>query len=96
MEEKVFISESFLNNYFRAKTFEKAGEWEKARQLWKHEGRMEDVAAIDMILEATRLGDEYRSLVAPYYEQLEKREINNSQFHELTAAAHIQVYGTPY
>lgn len=62
MEKQVYVSDSDLNNYFRAKKYERAGEWSKARELWKAMGRTGDVAAIDMILESTAMGDEYRRL----------------------------------
>ena len=91
--EKVFISDSSLNNMIRARQFELNGEWEKARELRKFEGQHEDVKAIDSIIEANRLGDLYRSKVAGAYEDYENRVTNTREFYAILTKAHKEVYG---
>ena len=78
--------------YIMAKKFERAGNWEAARKIWQYAGRKEDVAAIDMILEATRLGDDYRRLTEGLVESWERREINNAQLHQKLTEAWDKVY----
>lgn len=82
--EKVFISESYLNNFVRARRYEEQGKWDEAKQLHKFMGRTEDVKAIELIQESTSKGDAYRSLVAEadLYGKHERREISNSELHK--------------
>ena len=57
-----------------ARRYEQSGEWEKAKEMFIKLGSCafrKDIASIDMILEATKKGDEFRkktSLVKGYYE----------------------------
>lgn len=90
--EKVFVSDSYVNNCIRAKKLENEGKWEEARSLRIALGHMEDVAAIDMILESTRLGDEYRRLVAPINEEYEQRKLNIYEYNQKINEIHKQVY----
>lgn len=94
MAEKVYISDSDLNNYVRARRFENEGKWEEAKQLRKAMGNTLDVKAIEMIQEATRLGDAYRSLVveADLYGKHERREINNEQLHSGLKECYDKIY----
>jgi hypothetical protein len=91
--EKVYISDDSLNNLLRARKFELEGKWWEARKLRQFEGYQQDVQAIDMILESTRLGDEYRTLTKGAFEDLENRKINLYEFHNILNQAHKEVYG---
>lgn len=92
--EKVFVSDSYVNNCIRAKQLENDGKWEEARSLRIALGHMEDVAAIDMILQATRLGDEYRRLAAPINEDYEARRLNIYEYTARINEVWKQVYGS--
>lgn len=93
MQNKVYISDSSLNNMIRARKHEIAREWIQARELRKREEQTDDVAAIDLIIESTRLGDEYRRLTRGAFEEYENRKINIYQFNEILNNAWKQVYG---
>jgi len=92
MEGKVYPSEHTLNNLIRARKFEIEGDWHNARILRKFEGQEDHVKAIDMILESTRKGDEFRRLTAGLHEQYEERKINLYQLNEALNIAHDKVY----
>lgn len=92
----VFISDSSLNNMIRARQFEINGQWEQAKVLRKFEGQDDQVRAIDSIIEANTLGDHYRRLSAPVFEDFETHRINLYELHDLLAEAHTKVYGRPY
>lgn len=89
----IYLSETYSTNCIRARKLENESKWEEARSLRIALGHMEDVAAIDMIIEATRLGDEFRRLTAGLYEQWENHVINNYQLHVALTEAHEKVYG---
>lgn len=92
MNEKVYPSDSSLNNMIRARKFEQEGKWEEARILRKFEGQTLDVQAIDLIIASNNRGDEYRRLTAGVVESWENRQINNSQLHDKLTEAWNKVY----
>lgn len=92
-QQSVYYSDSYLNNCIRARQFELEGKWDEARQLRVALGHTDDVKAIDAIIEATRLGDKFRSLTAGLNQLWEDRVINNSQYHEKLQEASREVYG---
>ena len=87
------ITTDYLTDCIRARKFEWAGEWDKAKALWKHLGRADDVAAIEMIQESTRKGDKYRELVKDSMNDYENRKINIYQLTEIMNDAWRRVYG---
>lgn len=89
---KTYYSDSYLNDCIRARKFEQEGKWLEARTLRKSLGHKSDVEAIDLILESTRKGDEYRALIKGVYERHEKREINNAELHKILTEAWNKVY----
>lgn len=89
----VFVSDSYVNNCIRANKLEKEGKWEEARSLRIALGHLEDVEAIDMIIHATKLGDEYRRLSAPINEDYEARRLNIYEYTQIINEIHKQVYG---
>ena len=82
-QPNVFYSDNYLNNCIRARKFEQEGKWQEARDLRNALGHKSDVEAIDLIIESTRIGDEYRSLVKDAYKKHERRELNNNELHEI-------------
>jgi hypothetical protein len=80
--EKVYISDSDLNNLLRARKYQHNGEWDNAKQLHKAMGNTKDVEAINLIQKATSLGDEYRALAKPINEAYEQRKLNIYQYQE--------------
>lgn len=90
--ENVFISEDHSNNCIRARKYENAGQWEEARVLRKFMGQTEDVKAIDLILESTRLGNRYRELTKQAFEDYELRHINIYELNVALRKAHAEVY----
>lgn len=92
MNNKVYPSDSSLNNMIRARQFELEGKWAEARVLRKFERQDLDVQAIDLILESNKRGDEYRRLSSGVVEAWEARQINNSQLHEQLTEAWNKVY----
>lgn len=91
-QQSTYYSDNYLNNCIRARKFELDGKWHEARQLRKALGQKSDVEAIDMIIDATNKGDEFRRLIAGVYERWEKREINNSELNQILTEAHNKVY----
>ena len=85
-------TDNYLTNCINARKMELEGNWHEARRLRKALGHNEDVEAIDLIIEATRKGDEYRSLVSGVYEQYENRDINKYEFNKILTEAHDKVY----
>ena len=76
-----------------ARRHEQNGEWEEARKLWLSVGAMSDVRAIDLIIQATDLGNRYRELSAPIFARYENREINKYELRTLLNEATEKVYG---
>lgn len=93
MENKVYISDDYLNNIIRARKFELEGKWLEARQLWQAEKMQDHVDAIDLIIESTRKGDLYRSMTADAFQRYEERKLNMYELDTILRDAHKEVYG---
>lgn len=91
-QPKVYYSDNYSNNCIRARKFEQEGKWHEARQLRQALGQKSDVEAIDMIIDATNKGDEFRRLISGVYERYENREINNAELNQILTEAHNKVY----
>lgn len=92
--EKIFYSESHLNNYTRARKFERDGKWNEAKELHRMMGNKEDVAAIDLIMKSTELGDRFRYLVKleGLNELLEDHKITIYEYTNRINKIHKSVY----
>lgn len=91
--EKFLVTDEDINSIIRAKQFENKGEWWKAREIYVRLKRDIDVQAINMIIESTVKGNEYRRKSKSVFEDFEDRKINKYQFHELVTKIHKEVYG---
>lgn len=83
-----------LNEYHRARSFEDAGKWYEARRIYANYGCKEDVAAIDLIIQAREKGDRFRALLKQKEEAREEFIKENVQSdYDLEREAYQEVYG---
>jgi len=87
---------NYFVNYSIVHRLEAESKWEEALAFWKlydyTENRI-NVQAVEMIIEAKRLGDRFRELTAPFREKLENHFINIYQYNDELNKAHKIVYG---
>jgi len=83
---------NYVTDMTRVRNLEHNGMWEDALVIRKLYNQKEDIDAIRMIIEANEKGDRFRELTKDANEKWQKREINNSQFHQILTEAHNSVY----
>lgn len=83
-----------LNECYRVRRLEDAGKWYEARKIYANYGCKDDVAAIDLILQAREKGDRFRALLKQKEEAREEFIKDNVKSdYELEREAYQEIYG---